>query len=331
MKDTPLEMLSGIRSGDRVTLGRAITLIESRRPSDRTRARELIEACMDQHRNGLRIGVTGIPGVGKSTFIDAFGMALMGNGHRVAVLAVDPSSERTGGSILGDKTRMEKLAQQEDAFIRPTPTGGTLGGVAQRTRESIALCEAAGFDRVIVETVGIGQSELQVDRVTDINVLLMIAGAGDELQGIKRGIMESADIIALNKADGDGAVKAEAAMRDLRNAISLLPPRDSGRSPEVMLTSGLTGLGIDALIERVHSMDEQDRASGRHQRRRNDQLLHWLHQATQDALLDRLRTDPHVLAMMDEMERAVTNGSMGPLKAAERIADLLRTGDAPLP
>lgn len=331
MTETLDQLLNGIRSGDRATLGRAITLIESTRVADRGLAIDLIEACADPDRRTLRIGITGIPGVGKSTFIDPLGMALIDQGHRVAVLAVDPSSERSGGSILGDKTRMERLSQHPNAFIRPSATGGVLGGVAQRTREAIVLCEAAGYDRVLIETVGTGQNELMVDRMTDLNVLLMMAGAGDELQGIKRGIMESADLVAVNKADGEGLAHAEHAANDLRHAIALLPRRDSGRSAEVLLTSGLSGQGIPALIEHLERIEQEDRASGRLERRRNTQLTLWMHQAAREAVLERLQTDPNVLRASNELERSVSKGSISPLKAAERIADLFRTGDAPLP
>ncbi|MFZ1692579.1 MAG: methylmalonyl Co-A mutase-associated GTPase MeaB, partial [Flavobacteriales bacterium] len=216
-----LDLVPMLRQGDRAALGRAITLIESGRQADESAAQELISACLPWSGNALRLGITGIPGVGKSTLIDALGIWLIGQGHRVAVLAIDPSSARSGGSILGDKTRMERLSQHEAAFIRPSPTSGMLGGVARRTREAIILCEAAGYDRILIETVGAGQNELEVDQLADLNLLLLIAGAGDELQGIKRGIMESADVIAFTKCDGDARTAAEAARRDLRGAIQL--------------------------------------------------------------------------------------------------------------
>lgn len=314
-------LVAALRSGDRVALGRAITLVESTRPQDRDAAQALVERCLPHSGQGLRVGITGVPGVGKSTLIDALGMALIAAGHRVAVLAVDPSSARSSGSILGDKTRMERLATQQGAFVRPSPSGGALGGVARRTRETIVLCEAAGYDRILVETVGVGQSELDVDRMTDLNVLLMLAGAGDELQGIKRGIMEAADLIALTKAEGDNLPRAEAARRDLRNAVMFLPVRDSGRHPEVLLTSAATGTGIDALLERITSLAQEDRASGRTARRRSEQALFWLHQALRDGLMERFAADPAVAAQLPALEAAVQAGTASPFRAAQQLLD----------
>jgi LAO/AO transport system kinase len=315
------ELVERLLGGERTALARAITLVESERPADRAGARRLLERCMALQRPSLRLGITGIPGVGKSTLIDALGMACIKAGHRVAVLAVDPSSSRSGGSILGDKTRMERLSREADAFIRPSPTSGNLGGVARRTRESIVVCEAAGFDRVVIETVGVGQSELDVDRMTDLNVLLMIAGAGDELQGIKRGIMEAADLIAFTKADGEAAVRAERAARELRNAVGLLPPRDSGRHPEVLITSALTAAGIEGLRQRIEELHTQDLEAGRTQRRRGEQALHWMHRAVEEGLLQRFRERPAVSSAWEQLEKAVREGRTSPFQAAEDLLD----------
>ncbi len=323
------ELFEPLRSGDRAALGRAITLIESNRASDLAAARALIERCLPHSGNSLRIGITGIPGAGKSTLIDVLGSRFIDAGHRVAVLAIDPSSVRTGGSILGDKTRMERLALSEAAFIRPTPTSGTLGGVARRTQETIVLCEAAGYDRILIETVGVGQSELDVDRMTDLNVLLLIAGAGDELQGIKRGIMESADVITFTKADGDAAQRAEHARRELKNALSLMPPRDSGRRPDVLLTSALTRHGTDELSGRLEALHQEDLVSGHTGKRRHDQNLFWMHRAVEEDLLAALHSDPHVAAALPEVEGAVRSGTKSPFQAAAELLALFRKGGAP--
>jgi LAO/AO transport system kinase len=315
----------------RVALGRAITLVESERPQDRVLADALVERCLPLAGRTLRVGITGIPGVGKSTLIDALGMALLAQGHRVAVLAVDPSSVRSGGSILGDKTRMERLSNAEGAFIRPTATGGDLGGVARRTRETMVLCEAAGFDRVLVETVGVGQSELEVDRMTDLTLLLMIAGAGDELQGIKRGIMEAADLVALTKADTDADGRIRTAVNDLHLAIALLPLRPSGRHPEVVLTSAVTGQGIDTLVVRLDALHQADLSSGHFIRRRQQQDLHWLDKATADALLRAFHADEHVREALMRSREDVRTGRRSAHAAAEELVRLFRTGGAPRP
>lgn len=323
------ELFGLVRSGDRAALGRSITLIESERANDAAAARALVERCLPHSGKSLRIGITGIPGVGKSTLIDALGSTFIAAGHRVAVLAIDPSSARTGGSILGDKTRMERLAVNEAAFIRPSPTSGTLGGVARRTQETIVLCEAAGYDRILIETVGVGQSELEVDRMTDLNVLLLIAGAGDELQGIKRGIMESADVIAFTKADGDTSERAEHARRELKNALSLMPARDSGRRPDVLLTSALTGHGVDDLMDRLEALYQEDLASGRTEQRRRDQNLFWMQRAVEVDVLAALHNDAHVAAALPEVERAVRSGTKSPFQAAAELLALFRKGGVP--
>ncbi|MEO8590786.1 MAG: methylmalonyl Co-A mutase-associated GTPase MeaB [Flavobacteriales bacterium] len=324
------QLFAGLRQGDRAALARAITLIESDRDADAPVAKTLIERCLPHSGDALRLGITGIPGVGKSTLIDALGLQFIAAGRRVAVLAIDPSSARTGGSILGDKTRMERLAQADAAFIRPTPTGGTLGGVARRTQETIVLCEAAGYDRILIETVGVGQSELDVDRMTDLNLLLMIAGAGDELQGIKRGIMEAADLIAFTKADGDAEARAARARTDLKNALTLLPPRDSGRHPDVLLTSAITGAGIADLHDRIDALHQEDVASGRTLRRRHEHNLFWMHRSLEESLVTALRNSARVNAALADLERAVQGGTKSPFQAAAELLDLFRKGGAPL-
>jgi LAO/AO transport system kinase len=306
-------------SGDRSALGRAITLIESTRPADQEAARSLLRDCYPRAGNSLRIGITGIPGVGKSTLIDALGLEMIRLGHKVAVLAIDPSSQRNSGSILGDKTRMDRLSNNPQAFIRPTATGGVLGGIARRTKETTIVCEAAGYDRILIETVGVGQSEYEVDHICDINVLLMIAGAGDELQGIKRGIMEAADLIAFTKADGDGAARAEASSRELKQALSLLPARPSGRKPEVLLTDSLTGKGIAALAEHIELLYVADRSNGHMQDRRKAQDLHWLDQLLHEGLIDHFDRDPRMKEKRSNLEQEISTGKKDPIEAAEEL------------
>lgn len=319
------DLFDPLRNGDRSALARAITLSESTRPEDRALARELAARCLPFTGAGLRLGITGIPGVGKSTLIDALGLALIGQGHKVAVLAVDPSSVRSGGSILGDKTRMERLSQHDRAFIRPTAAGGTLGGVARRTREAMLLCEAAGYDRIIVETVGVGQNELEVDRMTDLNLLLTIAGAGDELQGIKRGIMESADAVVVTKADGAGVAAVQEARNDLRNAIALLPPRIAGRHPAVLLTDALTGRGIAELLAHIDTLHQAMLADGSLAVKREEGAIDWFERSLHEGLLDLLKNDARVSAARPAMEAAVRQGRKAPFQAAEELLTLFRT------
>lgn len=323
-----VDLFEALRNGDRAALARAITVIESTRPSDRAIASELVQRSLPFSGNSLRLGVTGIPGVGKSTLIDALGSSAIEKGLRVAVLATDPSSIRSGGSILGDKTRMEELSRSDMAFIRPTASGGFLGGVARRTRETILLCEAAGYDLILVETVGVGQSELDVDGMTDLNLLLMIPGAGDELQGIKRGIMESADIIVLTKAQGPNSGQHVVARNALRDAIGFLPPRESGRRPVVLLTDALTGSGIPALFDHVNELHQADKTSGYLSHRRQQQNVRWLHHALREGLLTRLMDDPRTAAHLADLEERVKSGAIGPFQAAGELLDRFRTGDA---
>lgn len=316
---TPQELLDRLRSGDRVALGRAITLVESMRTADRPAARELIAAALKIPASSIRIGITGIPGVGKSTLIDALGSHLVAKSHRVAVLAIDPSSTRGGGSILGDKTRMERLAGEPDAFIRPSPTGGTLGGVARRTREAVILCETAGYDRILIETVGVGQSEAAVDHLTDLNLLLMIGGTGDSLQGIKRGIMEAADLIAITKTDGDNDKRNHRAAMDLRQAIAMLPPRDNGVHPPVLLCSATTEKGIPELAQALEEAAARDLQSGYQHLRRSHQDQWWMRAAIEEALIADFYNNAAVKDLLPEMEEQVRSGAIGPFDAAEEL------------
>ncbi len=317
-----MDFYTALRSGDRSTLARAITLVESTREEDAEAARELVRRCLPHAGASRRIGITGIPGAGKSTLIDALGMLMIGQGHRVAVLAIDPSSVRGGGSILGDKTRMERLAQDANAFIRPSPTSGTLGGVGRRTRETLVLCEAAGYDRILIETVGIGQSELAVDRMTDLNMLLMIGGAGDELQGIKRGIMEAADLIALTKTDGDNASRNKRSAGDLRQAIQLLPARDHGGRPEVLLCSAQEHTGISGLLSAMDTLARKLDEQGHIALRRREQARWWMRATIEERLVSDFYADPRVKDALAALEEAVSDGSRSPFDAAEEILKL---------
>jgi LAO/AO transport system kinase len=319
-----VELYTALRSGDRSALARAITLVESTREEDAEAARELVRRCLPHSGASWRIGITGIPGAGKSTLIDALGMLMIGQGHRVAVLAIDPSSVRGGGSILGDKTRMERLSQDTNAFIRPSPTSGTLGGVGRRTRETLVLCEAAGYDRILIETVGIGQSELAVDRMTDLNVLLMIGGAGDELQGIKRGIMEAADLIALTKTDGENAARNKRSAGDLRQAIQLLPAREHGGRPKVLLCSAQENTGIGELLSAVDTLAGNLEELGHIAQRRREQGRWWMRATIEERLLSGFYSDPRVKAALAILEQAVSDGSKSPFEAAEEILRLAR-------
>jgi LAO/AO transport system kinase len=316
-------LAAAIRAGDRATLARAITLVESTRADHRATAHRLVQELLPATGNAIRVGITGAPGAGKSTTIDALGSYLTGQGHKVAVLAVDPSSSRTGGSILGDKTRMARLSLDPDAFIRPSPSSGTLGGVAAKTRETMLLCEAAGYDVVIVETVGVGQSETAVADMTDFFLVLMVAGTGDELQGIKKGIVELADMIAVNKADGDNIARANVAAADFRSALHILSPRSPNWMVPVITYSALTGGGIDTLWGHVTDYRNKMTASGELTARRRDQQVKWMWTMLEERLTARLRSDAAVRAKVRQAESAVAAGTLSPTLAVEEIAALM--------
>ena len=336
MTDTVAALAAAVRAGDRRALARAVTFVESTRVDHCDDAVRLIELLAPAAGGSLRIGISGVPGAGKSTFIEAFGLHLLAAGHRVAVLSIDPSSPASGGSILGDKTRMAELARRPEAFIRPTPAGGTLGGVARRTREALLICEAAGFDVVLVETVGVGQSEIAVAGMTDLFLLLLVPGGGDELQGIKRGIVELADLVLVNKADGDLAVAAERAVEAYRSALSLLRPRTSGWEVPVAACSSLTGAGIAAAWDAMRRYRETLNASGELAARRAAQAGEWLWSETAETLIERLREHPGVRERLPQLELAVREGALPPTSGARQLIELFlgavpdpRGADAP--
>jgi LAO/AO transport system kinase len=316
-------LVASVVAGRRRDLGRAITLVESSRPADRPAADALLHALAPRAGGAFRIGLTGVPGVGKSTLIEAFGRQLIEAGHRVGVLAVDPSSVRSGGSILGDKTRMTELAKDPQAFIRPTPAAGTLGGVARHTREAITVLEAAGYDVVLVETVGVGQSEVMVAHMVDAFVVLALAGGGDELQGIKRGILELCDVLAVTKADGDNVARAQTAAREYASALRLIPPRAEHWTPRVQTCSAVEGAGLDELWDSLQAMRTALTADGTWEARRADQRVHWMWQALDAGLSARLRGHPAVQARLPGLEAAVRDGAVLPDAAAGELLELL--------
>ena len=318
-------LLDGIRENDRASLGRAITLVESNAAGDRLQAQEILTSILPATGKAHRIGISGVPGVGKSTFIESFGLRLVELGHRVAVLAVDPSSSLSKGSILGDKTRMENLTRSDAAFVRPSPTGGSLGGVASKTREAMLVLEAAGYDIVLVETVGVGQSETAVAEMVDFFLVLNLAGAGDELQGIKRGIFELADLIAINKADGDNLRAAELARVEFERALEILRPADeSGWKPQVVTSSGLTGEGLDAIWRLIAEHHELLSANGFLERRRNRQLLGWMWSLVDEGLRSAVREQSGIAAKLPSLDQDVLEGKTTPTAAAEQILDAFR-------
>jgi LAO/AO transport system kinase len=312
---------AGVLSGDRAKLARAITLIESRRVDHGHMAQEMLMQLLTRTGRSQRIGVSGLPGAGKSTFIEAFGTMLTGQGHKVAVLAVDPTSSRTGGSILGDKTRMPRLATDPNAFIRPSPTGGTLGGVARATREAILVCEAAGFDVVLVETVGVGQSEITVAGMVDFFLVLMLAGGGDELQGIKKGVLEIADMIAVAKADGDNARRAETSAKDYLHALRIITPASPTWTPPVLTISALQNRGLGVLWEKIEQHRKLTTASGEHDAKRRAQQIRWMWALVEDRLMARLKADPAVKALIPVLESDVSAGKITPVVAMERMLE----------
>jgi LAO/AO transport system kinase len=318
-----IRLTSGIRAGERAVLARAITLIESKRSDHQHQARQLVQDLLPDTGKAVRVGITGAPGVGKSTTIDALGTYLTDRGHQVAVLAVDPSSARTGGSILGDKTRMARLAIDPKAFIRPSPAAGTLGGVAAKTRETMLLCEAAGYDVILVETVGTGQSETTVAEMTDFFLALMLPGAGDELQGIKKGLVELADMIAINKADGDNKKRATVAAAEYRAALHILTPQVAEWRPPVVTYSALTGDGIADIWDNVIAHREKLTASGAFAARRREQQVKWMWALFDERLRGRLTCDPKLKAKLPQIERAVAEGRLSPALAVDEIVGTL--------
>lgn len=305
-----------IRSGNRTLLSQAITLAESSLPAHNKLAQEIISLCLPHSGNSMRIGITGVPGVGKSTFIESFGSHLTASGRKLAVLAIDPSSERSKGSILGDKTRMEKLAADKNAFIRPSPSGGSLGGVARKTRESIILCEAAGFDSIFIETVGVGQSETAVHSMVDFFLLLMLAGAGDELQGIKRGIMEMADLIAINKADGQNVEKAKLAKAEYENALHLFPAPESGWTPKVVTCSSLKMTGINEIWELIKDYHQLTLNNDYFRKKRNKQSLYWMYETINEELKQNFYGNPLIKSELKKYEQKVLNDRLNSFLAA---------------
>jgi LAO/AO transport system kinase len=310
----------GVRAGERAVIARAITLIESRRNDHQKAALRLVQELLPSTGKAIRVGITGAPGVGKSTTIDALGTFLTGKGHKVAVLAVDPSSARSGGSILADKTRMPRLGSDANAFVRPSPSSGTLGGVAAKTRESMLICEAAGFDVVLVETIGTGQSETMVADMTDFFLVLMLPGAGDELQGLKKGVVEIADMIAINKADGDNINRAKAAAAEYRAALQILSPRSPNWSTPAATYSALTGAGIAELWVTVLEHRKRMSKAGELEARRREQQVRWMWAMLEERVFARLKSDPTLKAKLPRLEAAVAAGRMSAALAVEEIA-----------
>ncbi len=318
------DLAAGIRGGERAMLARAITLVESSRVADEAIAQDLLQDLLPQTGQAWRIGVTGVPGVGKSTFIDQFGLNLIDRGHKVAVLTIDPTSRRSGGSILGDKTRMSRLSASPDAFIRPSPTSGTLGGVARRTRESMILVEAAGFDVVIVETVGVGQSETAVADMVDFFLVLMLAGGGDDLQGIKKGVIEIADMIVINKADGDNINRARRAAADYQSAMNILSPRSANWVAPVLVASGQDNVGLDAIWGKIGEHRDRLTTSGEFAERRQEQAVSWMRDMLHDRLIAALRADPETSRRIEKIEQEVREGRLVATRAVDTILQLMK-------
>lgn len=315
------ELSAKILSGDRVALGKAITLVESTRPEDQELSSALVSECLKSGKSSKRIGITGVPGVGKSTFLEATGMHLCNQGEKVAVLAIDPSSEVSGGSILGDKTRMDQLSQHENAFIRPSPSGGNLGGVGKRTLETIILCEAAGFSNIFIETVGVGQSETAVHHSADMFVLLVLASAGDELQGIKRGIMEMADLVIINKCDGAQEELTNSAKATYHNALHLFPAKENGWTVGVEAVSSIENKNIDGTWKKIDSYFNHVTVNGYLEKHRNVQNLYWMKKAVEDGLMQRFFENSDVHSRQVELENEVLSGNLNPFQAARKLLD----------
>ncbi|WP_372793145.1 methylmalonyl Co-A mutase-associated GTPase MeaB [Lutibacter sp.] len=309
--------IDGVLKGDRVLLSRAITIIESNLESDKILAKEIIQAILPYSGNSIRIGITGVPGVGKSTFIESFGKHLITKGKRVAILSIDPSSQRSKGSILGDKTRMEELANMEEAYIRPSASGDTLGGVANKTGETMLLCEANGYDVVLIETVGVGQSETAVHGMTDFFLLLMLSGAGDELQGIKKGIMEMADMVVINKADGDNIRMSEMARLQYQNALHIFPQSESGWSPVVSTASAIKNIGIDTVWDEVSKFKKLVDENGYFKKNRNYQQIQWMYNNINEELKNLFYGSPTIKKHLSVLEKEIVSAKISPVKAAE--------------
>lgn len=316
------EYVAGILAGNITTLSQAITLIESSNPSHYAQAQEIIERCLPHAGKSVRIGITGVPGAGKSTFIEAIGGMVTSLRHKLAVLAIDPSSERSGGSILGDKTRMESICNNPDVFIRPSPAAGSLGGVARKTRETIVLCEAAGFDVIFIETVGVGQSETAVHSMVDLFMLLQISGAGDELQGIKRGIMEMADLMVITKADGENIHKAELARTQFQGALRLFPISDSGWKPRVYTASAYAGTGLEEVWKGVEEYLDHIQANGYFQHNRNRQNKYWMYESINEVLRNSFYHDPAIESRIGEYEKRVLDDRISSFIAAKELLDI---------
>ena len=315
------EYVEGILSGNITVLSKAITLVESRLPGHQALAQQIVEACLPHAGKSVRIGITGVPGAGKSTFIEAFGSYLTAKGHKLAVLAIDPSSERSKGSILGDKTRMESLSVDPNAFIRPSPSAGSLGGVARKTRESIILCEAAGFDTIFVETVGVGQSETAVHSMTDFFLLLMISGAGDELQGIKRGIMEMSDMLVINKADGSNVAKALQAQAQYQSALRLFPMTASAWQPQTLTCSSIEKTGLEAIYKQIEDYLSLTKANGSFEHRRREQSRYWMYETINEALKEGFYHHKSIAQQLPVYEEQVLNGKMSSFVAAKELLE----------
>lgn len=320
------EYMNGITSGDTVILSQAITLVESSLPEHREMARQLIIRCLEysKRQESMRIGITGVPGAGKSTFIEAFGNLITDKGHKVAVLAIDPSSEKTKGSILGDKTRMETLCNNPKAFIRPSPSAGSLGGVARKTRESVLLCEAAGYDVVLIETVGVGQSETAVHSMSDFFLLILISGAGDDLQGIKRGVMEMSDLITVNKADGNNIDKANMARALYVNALHLFPPTESGWQPTALTASAVEKTGLEDIWGMIMKYFDLVKGNGYYHHRRREQDRYWMYETINNSLKDMFYENPKMMAAIPDFEQAVLDGKLDSFSAAGELLEMYK-------
>lgn len=316
------EYADGILEGNRILLSQAITLVESSLPEQKALAQDIINLCVPHAGNSVRLGITGVPGVGKSSFIESLGHSLVVSGRKLAVLAIDPSSERSKGSILGDKTRMSLLSSDENAFIRPSPSAGSLGGVARKTRESIILCEAAGFDTIFVETVGVGQSEVAVHSMVDFFLLLMLAGAGDELQGIKRGIMEMADAIAINKADGDNLQRAKLAKAEYTSALHLFPPADNGWSPKVLTCSAYEKTGLTEIWDTIMDYVAQCKGNGYFNLRRKEQARYWMYETINESLKSDFYSGQNMKEVIKQMENEVLSDKKSSFAAAHELLNL---------